>query len=186
MAAPLSRRLMLGIPLATVAVGGIGFYALLERMRTGAYNPQAFNNPLVGHKVPDFTLPGVDGHEGFDQAALIVRKRPLLVNFFASWCVPCVGEAPYLDAIAKSGLDIWGIAYQDKPAALALYLAKYGNPYRRIAADRSGRVAINWGVYGVPESFLIAPGGMVHWHTAGPLFPEVIDDQLKPALRRLA
>ncbi|MDD2877707.1 MAG: DsbE family thiol:disulfide interchange protein [Acidiphilium sp.] len=185
MATPLSRRLMLGIPLATVAVGGIGFYALLERMGKGTYNPQAFNNPLVGRKVPDFTLPGVDGHEGFDQAAMIVQKRPLLVNFFASWCVPCAGEAPYLDAIAKSGLDIWGIAYQDKPAALALYLAKYGNPYHRLASDIDGRVAINWGVYGVPESFLVAPGGMVRWHTAGPLFPEVIEDQLKPALQRL-
>ena len=181
-----SRRLMLGIPLAAVAVGGIGFYALLERMRSGAYNPQAFDNPLVGHKAPDFTLPGVDGNQGFDRAALIARQRPILVNFFASWCVPCAGEAPYLRAIAKSGLDIWGIAYQDKPGPLALYLARYGNPYRRIASDLSGRVAINWGVYGVPESFLIAPGGMVRWHIAGPLVPEIIDTQLKPALRRLA
>ena len=182
----ISRRLMLGIPLATVAVGGIGFYALLERMRTGTYNPQAFNNPLVGHKVPPFTLPGVDGNKGFDQAALVAQQRPVLVNFFASWCVACKAEAPYLVGIAKSGLDVWGIAYQDKPKPLALYLAEYGNPYRRIASDLSGRVAINWGVYGVPESFLVTPGGMVRWHTAGPLFPEIIENQLKPALRLLS
>jgi cytochrome c biogenesis protein CcmG/thiol:disulfide interchange protein DsbE len=185
MASKLTRRLLFGVPLATVAVGGIGFYALLERMGRGTYNPQAFNNPLVGHKVPDFTLPGVDGHAGFDQAAMMAQTKPLLVNFFASWCVPCVGEAPYLDAIAKSGLDIWGIAYQDKPEPLDLYLAKNGNPYRRLASDIEGRIAINWGVYGVPESFLIAPGGEVRWHTAGPLVPEVIEDQLKPALQRL-
>lgn len=182
----ISRRMTLGIPLATVAVGGIGSYTLLERMRTGAYNPQAFNNPLVGQKVPDFTLPGEDGHNGFDQAALVAQKRPILINFFASWCVPCKVEAPYLADIAKSGLDIWGIAYQDKPRPLALYLAEFGNPYRRIASDLSGRVAINWGVYGVPESFLIAPGGMVRWHTAGPLFPEIIENQLRPALRLLS
>ncbi|HEX7388571.1 MAG TPA: DsbE family thiol:disulfide interchange protein [Acidiphilium sp.] len=187
MAAPsVSRRLMLGLPLAVVATGGIGFYALLERMRSGSYNPQDFNNPLVGHPAPEFTLPGADGHQGFDRAALAVQKRPVLVNFFASWCVPCAGEAPFLDKLAQSGLDLWGIAYQDKPEALALYLAKYGNPYRRVASDRSGRVAINWGVYGVPESFLIAPGGMVRWHVAGPLVPEVIQRQLMPALRRLA
>lgn len=186
MAMTVSRRLLFGIPLATVAVGGLGFYALLERMRSGAYNPQTFNNPLVGHEAPKFSLPGVNGSNGFDQAALIEQTRPVLVNFFASWCVPCAGEAPYLDRIAKSGLDIWGIAYQDKPEALALYLVKNGNPYRRLASDRSGRTAINWGVYGVPESFLIAPGGKVLWHNAGPLVPEVINDQLKPALRRLS
>lgn len=187
MASVVSRRLMLGIPLAAVAGGGIASYALLQRMRTGAYNPQAFSNPLVGHKVPNFTLPAAGGHHhGFDQATLIAQTRPVLVNFFASWCVPCVEEAPYLDAVAKSGLAIWGIAYQDKPKPLALYLAKNGNPYTRLAADLSGRTAINWGVYGVPESFLIAPGGMVRWHIAGPLVPEIIETQLKPALRRLA
>lgn len=180
------RRLMMGIPLAAVAAGGVASYALLERMRTGAYNPQAFNNPLVGHKVPDFTLPGEDGNRGFNQAAVVAQKRPILINFFASWCVPCKVEAPFLADIAKSGLDIWGIAYQDKPRPLALYLAEYGNPYRRIASDLSGRVAINWGVYGVPESFLVAPGGMVRWHTAGPLFPEIIENQLRPALRLLS
>jgi cytochrome c biogenesis protein CcmG/thiol:disulfide interchange protein DsbE len=185
MATMLTRRLMFGLPLVVVAAGGVASYALLERMGRGTYNPQAFNNPLVGHKVPDFSLPGHDGHAGFDQAAIMAQKRPLLVNFFASWCVPCVEEAPYLDAIAKSGLDIWGIAYQDKPAPLDLYLAKNGDPYRRLASDAEGRVAINWGVYGVPESFLIAPGGEVRWHTAGPLFPEIIEDQLKPALQRL-
>lgn len=186
MATAISRRLMFGLPLAAVAVGGVASYALLERMGKGTYNPQAFNNPLVGHTVPDFDLPGHGSDPGFNQAAMIAQKRPLLVNFFASWCVPCVEEAPYLDAIAKSGLDVWGIAYQDKSAAIDIYLAKNGNPYTNLATDIEGRVAINWGVYGVPESFLIAPGGTVRWHTAGPLFPPVIENQLKPALERLS
>lgn len=181
-----SRRLLFGLPLVVVAAGGAGFYELLRRMQTGSYNPQAFNNPLVGHDVPDFTLPGVAGLKGFDKAEITAQTRPVLVNFFASWCVPCTAEAPYLDKLAKAGLDIWGIAYEDKPEAIGLYLAKYGNPYKRLATDPSGRIAINWGVYGVPESFLVAPGGKVLWHTAGPLIPEIIDDQLKPALRRLS
>lgn len=182
----ISRRLLFGLPLGVLAVGGTGFYILLERMRSGSYNPQAFNNPLVGHQVPKFSLPGVDHGEGFDSAALSAMKRPVLVNFFASWCVPCAGEAPYLGKLAQSGVDIWGIAYQDKAKPLALYLAKYGDPYKRLAADFSGRTAINWGVYGVPESFLIAPGGKVTWHMAGPLVPEIIDRQLKPALKRIS
>lgn len=183
---PLSRRAILAAPLAITAAGGAGFYVLLERMKTGSYNPQGFANPLVGRRVPEFSLAGVDGHKGFDSARLIAQKRPVLVNFFASWCVPCVAEAPYLAQVAKSGLDIWGVAYEDKPDALAMFLARYGNPFHHLAADPTGRTAINWGVYGVPESFLIAPGGMVRWHLAEPLTPDSIEHQLKPALAKLA
>ncbi|GAA5266071.1 cytochrome c biogenesis protein CcmG, thiol:disulfide interchange protein DsbE [Acidiphilium sp. MT5] len=181
----LSRRLLLAAPLGLAVAGGVGAYALIERAKRGTYNPQDFNNPLVGHRVPGFALDGLPGHQGFDQADLLAIRRPVLVNFFASWCVPCVQEAPFLDGLAKAGLDIWGIAYQDKPEAAALYLAAHGNPYRRLAMDPTGRTAINWGVYGVPESFLIAPGGMVRWHAASPLFPDVIDTQLEPALRKI-
>jgi len=181
----LKRRMLLSLPLVTVTIGGLGFYALLERARQGTYNPQSFDNPLVGHRVPDFSLAGLNGQPGFDAAALVAINHPVLINFFASWCVPCASEAPYLDQISKSGVDIWGIAYQDKPEATALYLAKYGNPYRRLATDSTGRTAINFGVYGVPESFLVAPGGIVRWHLAGPLVPEIINRQLDPELRKI-
>ena len=182
----LSRRVLFGVPLAVTALGGVGFAVLLERMRKGTYDPQGFNNPLVGHQVPQFSLAGVDGYKGFDQAQLVAQKKPILVNFFASWCLPCVAEAPYLAGLSRAGLNIWGINYEDKPKALAVFLAKHGNPFRRIAADPTGRTAINWGVYGVPESFLIAPGGIVRWHIAQPLIPEAIDNQLRPALASLS
>jgi cytochrome c biogenesis protein CcmG/thiol:disulfide interchange protein DsbE len=183
---PLSRRALLATPLAVTAAGGVGFLVLLERMRRGTYNPQGFNNPLVGHKIPGFTLAGADGHKGFGSGQLAAQSRPVLVNFFASWCVPCIAESPYLADIAKAGLDIWGIAYEDKAPDLAKFLVKYGNPFRHLATDPSGRTAINWGVYGVPESFLIAPGGIVHWHIAQPLTPDSINNQLRPALKSLA
>jgi cytochrome c biogenesis protein CcmG/thiol:disulfide interchange protein DsbE len=187
MASPvLTRRTLLAAPLAITAAGGVGFFVLLERMRRGTYNPQGFNNPLVGHKIPGFALAGVDGHHGFTASQLAAQTRPVLVNFFASWCVPCIAESPYLADIAKAGLDIWGIAYEDRPKALAGFLGKYGDPFKHLAADPTGRTAINWGVYGVPESFLIAPGGIVHWHIAQPLTPDSIDNQLKPALKSLA
>lgn len=182
----ISRRLLLAAPLGLAVAGGVGAYALIERAKRGTYNPQDFNNPLVGHSIPGFALPGLPGQLGFDRSALAAMTRPVLVNFFASWCVPCVQESPYLDRLAKAGLDIWGIAYQDKPEAIALYLARHGNPYRRLAMDPTGRTAINWGVYGVPESFLIAPGGLVRWHVAAPLFPELIRTQFEPALRKIA
>lgn len=182
----LSRRALLAAPLGVTVAGGIGFYVLLERMRSGTYNPQGFKNPLVGHKIPAFSLPGADGNRGFTSAQLTAQTRPVLVNFFASWCVPCIAESPYLAKIAKTGLDLWGVAYQDQPQALAKYLAQYGNPFARLADDPTGRTAIDWGVYGVPETFLIAPGGIVHWHLAEPLTPDSIDNQLLPALKSLA
>ena len=182
----LRRRLLLSLPLAAATAGGLGFYILLERARQGTYNPQTFSNPLVGHRIPDFRLVGIDGKHGFGSSQLIASKKPILLNFFASWCVPCAGEAPYLDVISKSGVDIWGIAYQDKAEALAFYLAKYGDPYARLATDPTGRTAINFGVYGVPESFLIAPGGIVRWHIAGPLVPPIINEQLRPELQKIA
>ncbi len=183
---PWPRRALLAAPLGVAAAGGVGFFVLLERMRRGTYDPQGFNNPLVGHKIPDFTLAGVMGHDGFDAGQLAAQTKPVLLNFFASWCVPCVAESPYLAEIAKAGLALWGVAYEDKPPELARFLGKYGNPFKRLAADPSGMTAINWGVYGVPESFLIAPGGVVHWHIAQPLTPESINNQLAPALKSLA
>ena len=182
----LSRRALLAAPLVVTAAGGVGFYVLLERMRSGTYDPQGFNNPLVGHEVPKFDLPGADGHPGFTSAQLAAQTRPVLVNFFASWCVPCVAESPYLAEIAKTGLALWGVAYQDEPQALGKFLLQYGNPFARLAADPTGRTAIDWGVYGVPESFLIAPGGRVHWHLAQPLTPDSINNRLLPALKSLA
>jgi cytochrome c biogenesis protein CcmG/thiol:disulfide interchange protein DsbE len=182
----ISRRALLAAPLVVTAAGGVGFFVLLERMRKGSYDPQGFNNPLVGHKIPDFDLAGADGHRGFNARQLAAQSRPVLVNFFASWCVPCIAESPYIADVAKNGLDIWGIAYEDKPQALAAFLARYGNPFKHLAADPAGRTAINWGVYGVPESFLIAPGGVIRWHLAQPLTPDTIKNQLAPALKSLA
>jgi cytochrome c biogenesis protein CcmG/thiol:disulfide interchange protein DsbE len=133
--------------------------------------------------VPDFTLPGLAG-AGFTGAELQTPKQPMLVNFFASWCVPCLQEAGVLGEIAKEGLPIWGIAYKDAPAATRAFLAQNGNPYARIAMDRPGRVAINWGVYGVPETYFIDGGGIVRWRYAGALTDAVVQRDLVPLLAR--
>lgn len=176
------RRLLFAAPLALVAVSGAGFYTILERMETDQYDPHALPSPLISHKPPAFTLPGIDGDPGFSNTDLAAPPQPMLVNWFASWCMPCAQEAAMLDQLAKTGLDIWGIAYQDKPADTAAFLAQYGNPYKRLASDASGLTAINWGVYGVPETYLIDKAGIVRWRWAGAITDQVLAQGLNPLL----
>jgi cytochrome c biogenesis protein CcmG, thiol:disulfide interchange protein DsbE len=179
----IGRRLLLGAPLLVLAAAGGGWAMMLERMRQGAFDPHSLPSQLIGRRVPDFTLPGLAG-AGFTGAELQTPKQPMLVNFFASWCVPCLQEAGVLGEIAKEGLPIWGIAYKDAPAATRAFLAQNGNPYARIAMDRPGRVAINWGVYGVPETYFIDGGGIVRWRYAGALTDAVVQRDLVPLLVR--
>jgi cytochrome c biogenesis protein CcmG/thiol:disulfide interchange protein DsbE len=181
---PLRRRLIFGVPLATVVVGGAGFFTILRRMQDDNYDPHALPSPLVGKRPPPFTLPGVAGGQGFSNTDLLAPKQPMLVNWFASWCMPCREEAGMLAGLAKNGLPIWGIAFEDKPAELQTYLATYGNPYQRLAADASGLTAINWGVYGVPETYLIDKSGIVRWRWAGALTDQVVAQKLGPLLQK--
>ncbi len=179
------RRMLLLAPLAGAAVVGAGFWAMLRGMEAGTFDPRGVPSPIVGQRAPAFELPGQAPGRGFSSADL-ASGRPLLVNFFASWCVPCVQEHPSLMALAAAGLPIWAIAYKDGADKAAQFIASHGDPYARIARDTPGRVAIDWGVSGVPESFLIDGAGMVRWHWAGPLDAETIKTRLEPALRALA
>jgi cytochrome c biogenesis protein CcmG/thiol:disulfide interchange protein DsbE len=176
------RRILFAAPFAVVAAGGAGFYSILRRMQTQTYDPHALPSPLVGHKPPAFNLPGLNNQPGFANTDLAAPPRPMLVNWFASWCVPCAEEAPMLVQLAQLGLPIWGIAYQDTPAAITRYLDQYGNPFQRLATDASGLTAINWGVYGVPETYLIDRQGIVRWRWAGALTDDVVAQTLNPLL----
>lgn len=181
---PLRRRLLFGVPLAVVVAGGAGFYTILRRMQVDDYDPHALPSPLIGKRPPAFTLPGTNGAQGFANTDIEAPAKPMLVNWFASWCLPCQQETPMLAKLAASGITIWGIAYQDQPDATADYLAKFGNPYQRIAADASGLTAINWGVYGVPETYFIDKTGIVRWRYPGALTQQVVDSQLMPLFRK--
>lgn len=180
------RNLLYAAPLAAVALAGAGFYTILRRMQSNDYDPHALPSPLIGKRPPPFTLPGTNGQQGFSNTDLLSPPRPMLVNWFASWCGPCAQEAANLDILAQNGLTIWGIAYQDSPAATAAYLSQYGNPYTRLAADASGLTAINWGVYGVPETYLIDKAGIVRWRWAGALTDQVLMGTLGPMLHQYA
>lgn len=177
----MNRRAVLMVPFAGVLVAGAGFLAMLRREQAGTFDPRGVPSMLIGKPVPPFTLPGDPGFASTD-----LRGQPIVVNFFASWCQPCAEEAPVLMRLKQAGVVLYGIAYKDKPAATDRYLAHYGDPYARVAHDEPGRVAIDWGVTGVPETYLIDKQGIVRWRAVGPLTPDAITAALQPLLRRYA
>jgi cytochrome c biogenesis protein CcmG/thiol:disulfide interchange protein DsbE len=182
------RRVLMLAPFGIAAAGGVAFMAMLNRMSLGKFDPHAIDNPIVGKPIPEFSLPGMGDKQGFSASDLraAAAGKPILVNFFASWCIPCVSEVETLAALAGEGMAIWGVAYEDKVAKTDEFLGKYGNPYARIAADDTGRVSIDWGIYGVPETFLIDKKGFVRWHVAGPLTDDMVQEELRPALKAIA
>lgn len=182
----MNRRALLLAPFGVTVLAGAGFWTVLARMKQGTFDPHDVPSQLIGRRVPGFTLPGLPGAQGFGSADIAAAGHPVLVNFFASWCVPCVIEHPELMALSKEGLPIWGVAYKDAPDAARTFITKHGDPYARLAQDRPGQVAIDWGVYGVPESYLIDAAGMVRWRQAGPITRDVADTQLRPLLRSLS
>ena len=173
-----SRRLMLAAPLGIVAIGGVGLFAMLDRMKRGKFDPRAVPSALVGKPVPSFDLPGL-------RSSQIATGRPSLLNFFASWCVPCIAEAAVLLDLQRSGIEIFGIAYKDKPQATESFLARNGNPYHVVAAD-AGSVAIDFGLYGVPETYAIDGAGIIRARWAGELTADIARGELLPLLKRLA
>jgi len=183
----LQRRLVLLAPLGIAAAGGAAFLAMLRGLSTGSFDPRGVPSPLIGRRLPEFSLPAqAPSVQGFGSADVMNVGRPVLVNFFASWCVPCIAEAPVLMQVKAQGVPIWGIAYKDADQAAADFLTRTGNPYARLARDEPGRVAIDWGVYGVPETFFVDRAGIVRWRWAGPLTDETLSQQVQPLLRKYA
>jgi cytochrome c biogenesis protein CcmG, thiol:disulfide interchange protein DsbE len=180
------RRLLMLAPLGLAAAGSGVFWALLLRMREGSYDPHALQSMLVGKPLPRFDLPGQAPSAGFSSADVTRGKLPALVNFFASWCIPCVEESATLMQLHGEGVPIWGIAYKDSVAATAGFLTRYGDPYHEVARDADGRTAINFGLYGVPETYVVDRRGIVRLRFAGGLSEESARDTILPLLRRLA
>ncbi len=185
---PATRRILLFAPLGVVAAGGVAFYGMLQGMRTGSYNPRGVPSALIGRPPPDFTLPPLEGagKPPFGSAELRNLPGPVLVNFFASWCVPCIIEHPQLMRLSREGVPILGIAYKDKPADALKFLRDRGDPFAKLGTDEPGRVAIDWGLYGVPETYLIDRQGIIRWRWAGPITEDVLTNDLRPLLRQYA
>ena len=148
-------------------------------------DPSLVPSVLIDKPAPAFAMPEVAGLgvPGFDTAAL--GGDVTVVNVFASWCVPCRVEHPLLTALkSEAAVRLYGINQKDAPENAAAFLRELGNPYDAVGADSNGRVSIDWGVYGVPETFVVDAGGVIRYKHIGPLSPNAIRDGLLPAIAR--
>ncbi len=147
--------------------------------------PQDIPSALIGKPVPQFDLPPVEGRSlGLSSEDL--RGEVSLVNVFASWCPECRVEHPILMELARSGVGpVHGLNYKDRPDDARRWLDQLGDPYTRTGADLDGRVAIDWGVYGVPETFVVNRFGEIEYKRIGALNPEVLRDEVLPLIERL-
>ena len=146
--------------------------------------PSELPSPLVGKSAPDIALPALDTQaENFTRAEL-GQGRPVIINFWASWCAPCRIEHSTLESLAaRNGVTLYGVAYKDDPEKSRAFLSELGNPFGKINQDREGRVAIDWGVTGVPETFVIDGKGVIRVHYAGPLNESLLQRLILPALK---
>ncbi len=176
------RRLLFLSPVVIFAVIAGYFFWGLNPERQVNFIPST----MIDKPTPDFDLPPVAGlsQPGFASADL-KTGGVLLVNFFASWCVPCKAEHPVLTKLAaQEEVPLYGINYKDEPDSAQTWLAELGNPYERIGADE-GRAAIEWGVYGVPETFVIDGEGRIQYHHRGPLLDERVINEITGLIRAL-
>ena len=173
------RSLLTFVPIVVAAAVGAVFY---WGMKTGS---DTLPSALIGRPVPDFNLPPIEGRQdGFDTADL--QGKVSLVNVWASWCVPCRAENPLLIALSKRGIvPIYGLNYKDKAKDALGFLAELGDPFTRIGADIAGRVAIDWGVYGVPETYVIDAEGRIVYRQVGPVDQKILDEKILPIVARL-
>ena len=173
------RRLIYLLPVLLFLVL-TGYFAVA--LRPG-YDPRMLPSAMVDHEAPPFSLAGLHG-PGVALAAL--KGRPVVLNFFASWCVPCREEQPLLMRLAQQDhVPLYGIDYKDRPADAMRLLAQLGDPYRRVGIDSNGQVGLNFGVYGVPETFVLDKSGRIRKRFVGPLTAEVVNKELLPLLKRL-
>ncbi|MAL03825.1 MAG: DsbE family thiol:disulfide interchange protein [Arenimonas sp.] len=154
-------------------------------MMNAGKDTSAIPSPLVGKMAPDFALPVLD-----EPDRIITRDdllgEPYLLNVWGSWCPACRDEHPVITELAESGrIRVIGYDYKDEADDARRWLQQFGNPYALVITDVEGRAALDWGIYGAPESFLVDAQGLIRWKFVGPLTPEVVQTQLLPVLESL-
>jgi cytochrome c biogenesis protein CcmG/thiol:disulfide interchange protein DsbE len=179
------RRIIVLVPLILF----IGLTALFL-VRLNAGDPSLIPSVLIGHAVPQTTLPPIAGLKrdgaavpGLDPESF--KGAVTVVNVWASWCVPCHDEAPLLMQLAQdSRLRVVGINYKDDADNARHFLGRYGNPFTAAGADQNGRAAIEWGVYGVPETFVVGRDARIAYKLVGPITPENFDSIVEPQIEK--
>lgn len=171
------------LPLAAFALLAALMGGYLIATRDFGYDSRALPSALIGSPAPQTELAGIDGGPGLTPA-MFTAPGPKLVNVFASWCVPCRAEHPMLMRLAGDGVTLYGLNQRDKPEAANAFLAEGGNPYTAIGADTDGRASVDWGVYGVPETFVIDGSGRIVAKHTGPITAETLESVIRPALAK--
>ena len=158
----------------------VGFLAVGLRL-----NPREVPSPLINKPAPPFTLPElVDPQRTFSQKDML--GKVWMLNVWASWCVSCREEHPVLVAFSKRNIvPVYGLNYKDDRKDALAWLARLGDPYTKSIMDRDGRVGINYGVYGVPETYVIDKKGIIRYKQIGPVTPEILDAKIVPLVRKL-
>lgn len=170
------NRWLAFIPLAALALLVIVGAFLLTREG----ERETFSEGRIGRAAPAYALAALDGGATVEGAAF--AGRPYVINVFASWCTPCRAEHPQLMALQASGVEILGVAYKDRPAATMQFLNGLGDPFSAVGQDPEGRFALELGIVGVPETFVIGADGTIRAVHRGPLTPEVVEEVIRPAL----
>ncbi len=184
-AAPQRRSWLMTLPLIAFAALAAIFW-----FRLGNGDPSRIPSALLGHPAPQTTLPPLEGlaNDGTQVPGLdpaMFKGKVSVVNVWASWCVPCHDEAPLLTELGKDKrLQIVGINYKDAPENARRFLGRYGNPFGIVGVDGNGRASIEWGVYGVPETFVIGREGTIVYKMVGPVTPDNIDTVLKAEINK--
>lgn len=176
------------LPVALFAVMAVVFAFALK-----SGDPSKLPSALIGKPSPKLTLAPLEALEkdgkpfpGLDAASLVTGK-PVVVNFWASWCAPCVAEHPLLVKMVKdTGVNLVGINHKDQAANARRFLARYGNPFTAIGTDHDGRAAIEWGVYGMPETFVLDGQGRIVYKHVGPISDETLATKIIPAIQAVA
>ena len=180
-----SRRWLVLLPLI-----GFGVIAALFLVRLYGGDPSKIPSALIGRPAPQTTLPALEGlmREGAAVPGLdpsVFKGKVSLVNVWASWCVPCHDEAPLLTELGKDKrLQLVGINYKDVADNARRFLGRYSNPFSVVGVDGNGRASIEWGVYGVPETFIVGRDGTIVYKLVGPITPENIDRVLKVEIEK--
>ena len=180
-------HLLLFLPAAAFAA-----LAALFLVRLYSGHASLLPSALIGKEVSAFALPpieGLGGKPGFSDKDLR-QGKVTLVNVFASWCVPCHQEHEFLmrlsfdPELARLGVRLFGLSYKDDSQNVARFLTENGDPFARAGADRNGRIAIDWGVYGVPETFIVGGDGKIAYRFVGPMTQEAFEDTVLPEIKR--
>ncbi len=176
------HRLIVILPVALFA-GLIGVMVALLTDSERNSDLSRLPSPLIGKPAPAFDLPAVAESVPGGFSTRDLKGQVSVVNVFASWCVPCLAEHPMISQLAGQGVAVYGINHRDKPDAATNWLRRHGNPYIAVGADLDARASLDWGVTGVPETFIINANGVIAYKHVGPVTKDVLNKKILPKLR---